>query len=188
MEEAEENTQRNGLQKIGGAQEYILPSWRMNEIVLEVISVLTEEEYYKEGFDYRKMIQGMGIKIKKFSSFAPENLEQFRKISLSLWNEGVCLLFPDKENGGHCRMIAYNDNHTAAETMQIILHEFAHIRLRHTQQSINGEVEATCFSIAMSLMFMLEEQLHIGMKTVQLGGKDFLLKSVRACIEKKEVA
>lgn len=188
MEEAEENTQRNGLQKISGAQEYILPSWRMNEILLEVVSVLSEEEYYKEGFDYRKMIQGMGIKIKKFSSFAPENLEQFRKISLSLWNEGVCLLFPDKETGGQHRMIAYNDSHSAAETMQIILHEFAHIRLRHTQQSINGEVEATCFSIAMSLMFMLEEKLHIGMKTVQIGGKDFLLKSVKACIEKKEVA
>ena len=91
-------------------------------------------------------------------------------------------MFPDKENGGQYRMIAYNDSHTATETMQIILHEFAHIRLRHTQQSINGEVEATCFSIAMSLMFMLEEQLHIGMKTVQIGGKDFLLKNVRAYI------
>lgn len=51
MEEAEENTQRNGLQKLAEAQEYILPSWRMNEILLEVVSVLSEEEYYKEGFD-----------------------------------------------------------------------------------------------------------------------------------------
>lgn len=79
MEEAEENTRHNGLQKIAGAQEYILPPWRMNEIVLEVISVLTEEEYYKEGFDYRKMIQGMGIKIKKFSSFARKTLSSSKK-------------------------------------------------------------------------------------------------------------
>lgn len=188
MEEALEIARQNGAPQEAGARKYILPSWRLNEILIEVASVLSEEEYYKEGFDYRKMIQDMGIKIKKFSSFAPENLEQFRKISLSLWNEGVCILFPDKETGGQHRMIAYNDSRSAAETMQIILHEFAHIRLRHTQQSINGEVEAACFSAAMSLMFMLEEQFHIGMKTAQIAGKDFLLKSVRACIAKKEVA
>lgn len=176
------------MPQIAGGKKYILPPWRINEILLEVFSVLSEEEYYKEGFDYKRMIEGMGIKVKKFSSFSPENLERFKENSLSLWDEGVCLLFPDDETGKQLRMIAYNDSHNAAETMQIILHEFVHIRLRHTQQSINGEVEATCFSIAMSLMFMLEEQLHIGMKTAQIGGKDFLLKSVRACIEKKEVA
>lgn len=174
--------------QIAGGKKYILPPWRINEILLEVFSVLSEEEYYKEGFDYKRMIEGMGIKVKKFSSFSPENLERFKENSLSLWNEGVCLLFPDDETGKQLRMIAYNDSHNATETMQIILHEFAHIRLRHTQQSINGEVEATCFSIAMSLMFILEEKFHIGMRTVQLEGKDFFMNSIREYIGKKEVA
>ena len=137
------------MPQIAGGKKYILPPWRINEILLEVFSVLSAEEYYKEGFDYKRMIEGMGIKVKKFSSFSPENLKRFKENSLSLWNEGVCLLFPDDETGKQLRMIAYNDSHNATETMQITLHEFAHIRLRHTQQSINGEVEATCFSIAM---------------------------------------
>ena len=174
--------------QIAGGKKYILPPWWINSSLLEVSSVLSEEEYYKEGFDYKQMIEGMGIKVKKFSSFSPENLERFKENSLSLWDEGVCLLFPDNETREQLRMIAYNDSHNAVETMQIILHEFAHIRLRHTQQSINGEVEATCFSMAMSLMFMLEEKFHIGMRAVRLEGKDFFMDSIRKCIGKKEVA
>lgn len=38
-------------------------------------------------------------------------------------------------------MIAYNDNKSAAEVMQIIFHELAHIMLRHTQQSNLGEYD-----------------------------------------------
>ena len=185
MEEAAENTTGNGVQRL---EEYTLPSWRVNQIILEALSVLSEAEYYKEGFDYKQMIRSKGIKLKSFSSFAPENLMQFRQISLSLWNEGVCLIFPDEQTGSSCRMIAYNDNGTAAEIMQIILHEFGHIRLHHTQQSINGEVEATCFALVMSLMLMLEEQFHIGKKIMQTGGKHFLVQQIQNSMAKKEVA
>lgn len=78
---------------------YVLPPWRVNEIILLVIETLSEREYYKEDFDYKKMISDMGIKLKKFSSFNPENLEKFTQISLSLWNEGVCAVFPDPVTG-----------------------------------------------------------------------------------------
>ena len=40
----------------------------------------------------------------------------------------------------------------------------------------------------MSLMFILEEKFHIGMRTVQLEGKDFFMNSIREYIGKKEVA
>lgn len=191
MEEAEKIILGKGVPKMKISEEqkeYILPPWRMNQIILEVLSVLSEEKYYNEGFDYKQMIRAMGIKIKAFSSFAPENLEEFRHISLSLWNEGVCLVFPKSQTGEVCRMIAYNDEHSASEIMQIILHEFGHLRLHHTQQSINGEVEATCFAIIMTLMLTLEKHFHIGKSIMQTGGKDFLLKSVQNSMSEKEVA
>lgn len=168
-------------------ERYTLPPWRMNQIILEVISALNDAEYYSEHFDYMQMIQCVGIKIKRFSSFSPENLEQFRQISLSLWNEGVYIMFPDEQTNEPCRMIAYNDNHTASEIMQIILHEFAHYRLKHTQQSINGETEAACFAVVMSFMLMLEAEFHIGRKIMQAGGKQFLLRTIKTRMEEKEV-
>lgn len=64
--------------------------------------------------------------------------------------------------GATCRMIAYNDNKSAAEVMQIIFHELAHIMLRHTQQSNLGEMEATLFSGVAMLLMVLEQQFHIG--------------------------
>ena len=50
-----------------------IPTWHVNEIILLVIETLSEQEYYKEDFDYKKMISDMGIKLKKFSPFNPEN-------------------------------------------------------------------------------------------------------------------
>ena len=168
------------------AEKYTLPPWRMNQIIIEVLSVLSEKEYYREDFDYKEMIQAMGIKIKSFSSFSPENLKAFRQISLSLWNEGVCLVFPNEETGDMCRMIAYDDTRSAAEIMQIILHEFAHLHLKHTEQSINGETEAACFAVAMSLMLMLEKQFHIGKMIQKMGEINYLLQSIKESISAKE--
>lgn len=189
MREAKENIERNGTPETGAAEEkpYVLPPWRMSQILLEVLSVLDEEEYYEDGFDYKKMIRGKGIKLKGFSSFAPKNLAEFRGISISLWTEGLCLVFPDEDTGKTCRMIAYNDSLTAGETMQIILHEFAHIRLGHTEQSVNGEVEATCFAITMSLMLLLEERFHIGKALAQRGGRNAFLQGIKSAMERKEV-
>ena len=34
---------------------YVLPPWRVNEIILLVIETLSEREYYKEDFDYKKI-------------------------------------------------------------------------------------------------------------------------------------
>ena len=167
---------------------YVLPPWRVNEIILLVIETLSEREYYKEDFDYKKMISDMGIKLKKFSSFNPENLEKFTQISLSLWNEGVCAVFPDPVTGEQRRMIAYNDKRNASECMNIIFHEFAHIIMRHTQQSISGEVEATCFALTMSLFIMIEQQFHVGQTVVKTIGKPFLVQGIKDAINKKEVA
>jgi len=198
MEEAENCSEQNIGNGIPGnttlkatmqdGTPYVLPPWRINEIILLAMETLSEQEYYKDDFDYQKMITDMGIKLKKFSSFSPENLEKFTNISLSLWNEGVCLVFPDTESGEQRRMIAYNDKRNASECMQIILHEFGHIKMQHTQQSISGEVEATCFALAMSIFIMLEQQFHVGKTVVNTIGKPFLVQGIKDAISKREVA
>lgn len=166
---------------------YVLPPWRVNDIILLAIQTLSDVDYYNDDFDYKKMIREQGIKLKKFSCFAPENLEEFRKISLSRWEEGVCVIFPDPVTGEQRRMIAYNDSHNDAECMQIVFHEFAHIKLHHTQQSINGEVEATCFALAMSMFVILEKIFHVGKTVVNTVGKPYLVQGIKDVIKKKEV-
>ena len=116
-----------------------LPSWKVSQIILTVVNLLSEEGYFREGFDYMEMIRKKGIVLKEYSAFKSENLLELQKVSIGLWNEGLCLIFPDPQTGATCRMIAYNDNKSAAEVMQIIFHELAHIILRHTQQSNLGE-------------------------------------------------
>lgn len=130
-----------------------LPSWKISQIILTVVNLLSEEGYFREGFDYMEMIRKKGIVLKEYSAFKSENLLELQKVSIGLWNEGLCLIFPDPQTGATCRMITYNDNKSAAEVMQIIFHELAHIILRHTQQSNIGEMKATLFSgVAMLLM------------------------------------
>ncbi len=165
---------------------YVLPSWRMNEIILLAAETLSEQEYYKEDFDYKKMILEMGIKLRKYSSFSPENLAKFTEISLSLWNEGVCIVFPDEETGEQKRMIAYNDKKSSSECMHIIFHELAHIIMRHTQQSINGEVEATCFALVMSVFIMTEQKFHFGQKLIRTTGKPLFMQGIKAAFQVKE--
>ncbi|MBO5100607.1 MAG: hypothetical protein J6B63_04790 [Treponema sp.] len=167
-------------------KQYILPPWRVNQIIAEAITVLSENDFYKDDFDYQQMIRSMGIRIKSYSSFKKENLEEFKKISLSLWDEGLCLAFPNEQTGETCRMIAFNDQHSPAEVMHIILHEFGHFRLKHTQQSINGEVEATCFAAIITLLLLLEVTLHFGKKMMQNGNKDILLQILKSRMIKQE--
>lgn len=194
MEEAEncrEDISGNGLpeKKMCGAgardgKSYVLPPWRLNEIILLAAQTLDREEYYRENFDYKKMVSGMGIKLKKYSSFTPENLEKFTEISLSLWNEGVCLVFPDVKTGEQRRMIAYNDKRSSSECMHIIFHELAHIIMRHTQQSINGEVEAACFALAMSLLVITGQKFRAGKS---LADTALFLQGIKDAIGMKEV-
>lgn len=76
-------------------ESYVLPSWRVNQIILIAVRFLTDEGYYKDGFDYRKAIQNKGILLKAYSAFKSENLLEMQKISLSLWKEGLCLIATD---------------------------------------------------------------------------------------------
>ncbi len=178
----EQNTEDENLQ-------YILPSWRLNEIIMAVVNLFSEEEYYKEDFDYKKMISDKGIVIKKYSSFKKENLMTLYDTSLSLWKEGLCLVFPDAVSGKICRMIAYNDKKSAAEIMQIIFHEYAHMLFRHTQQSAHGEAEANCFAIIATFILLLEKQFHIGRIIAQGGGqmlKQGLLNQIKSMEDKNE--
>ena len=166
---------------------YVLPLWRINEIILIVMDTLGKADYDSDSFDYTKMIKNEGIKLRKFSSFTSENLEAFRKISLSLWTEGVCTIFPDPITGEKRCMIAYRDNENISECMHIIFHEFAHIKLHHTQQSINGEVEATCFSLAMTLFILMGQVLNEGKTTLKNKGKPYLMQGIKTALKKKEV-
>lgn len=151
-----------------------LPSWKVSQIILTVVNLLSEEGYFMEGFDYMEMIRKKGIVLKEYSAFKSENLLELQKVSIGLWNEGLCLIFPDPQTGATCRMIAYNDNKSAAEVMQIIFHELAHIMLRHTQQSNLGEMEATLFSGVAMLLMVLEQQFHIGRIIAEKGDKAML--------------
>lgn len=189
MEENDESIKRTGGKEtelisplsmpMQDGKPYVLPPWRLNEIVMLALETLISVDFCREDFNYQKMITDRGIKIKKFSSFSPENLELFTSLSLSQWTEGVCLVFRDKETGEQKRMIAYNDSRNAAEVMQIILHEFAHIIMRHTQQSVNGEVEATCFALTMMLFIIIERRFHLGQTIIKTAGKFFLLKEIK---------
>ena len=105
---------------------------------------------------------------------------------MSRWEEGICALFPHPVTGEQCRMIAYNENRNSIECMQIVFHEYAHIKLQHTQQSINGEVEATCFALAMTMFLLLEQLFHVGRTVVNAAGKPFLVQTIRNAIKQKE--
>ena len=78
-------------------ESYVLPSWRVNQIILIAVRFLTDEGYYEDGFDYQKAIQNKGILLKAYSAFKSENLLELQKISLSLWKEGLCLVATDNE-------------------------------------------------------------------------------------------
>lgn len=170
---------------------YTLPSWRVNQIILIAVRFLNEAGYWKEGFDYQKVIRDRGIVIKAYSAFKSENLAELRKLSLSLWDEGLCLVATDKETQGVCRMIAYNDAKTAAEIMQIIFHEYAHIKFGHTEQSQHGEAEAILFSAMATFLMIAEQRFHIGRLIATEGGDERFFNGMKASLmeksEKQEV-
>ncbi len=164
---------------------YALPSWRVNQIIFFTVHFLSNEGYYKEGFDYQKAIQKKGIRLKAYSAFKPENLLELQKISLSLWDEGLCLVTTDNETQQDCRLIAYNDSKTSVEIMQIIFHEYGHILFEHTEQSPNAESEATLFSAIATFLMIAEQQLHIGQFISLMGGEENFFEGIREGLMEK---
>lgn len=164
---------------------YMLPNWRINEIILIAVRFLTEEGCSENNFDYKKVISSKGIVIKGYSTFSPENLEELHKVSLSLWDEGLCLVFPDREKGKRCCMIAFNDNKNMTESMKIILHEFAHIKLHHTEQSLNAEAEAMLFSEAVLFLTIPENGCRSKLKVALYERKKWLFEGIKARLIKK---
>ncbi len=141
---------------------YALPAWRFFEVMDIAAKKLCDAGYDGKGFDCMRMITGEGIVLRGYSSFLPENLERMRPLSKGTWQEGLCLILPaDDENPAGVRMICYNDSYKNGEEMLIILHEYGHIVLKHTEQSMNGEAEAVCFATVMLLLLMLEKQGHL---------------------------
>ena len=184
MSDCIEKTEGKGFsesREAGGAEKpYTLPSWRVSEIILIAVKFLSDQGYWDDSFDYQKAVIGEGIVIKAYSAFKRENLAELQKVSLSLWDEGLCLVATDKETGKVCRMIAYNDDRTAAEIMQIIFHEFAHIKFGHTEQSQHGEAEAILFSAITVFLMIAEQQFHIGRLIARDGGAKRLYEGMRA--------
>ena len=173
--------------RVEGRRLHGICRWVANSLQIEMISPFRGLVSHCH-FDYKKMISDKGIVIKKYSSFKKENLMTLYDTSLSLWKEGLCLVFPDAVSGKICRMIAYNDKKSAAEIMQIIFHEYAHMLFRHTQQSAHGEAEANCFAIIATFILLLEKQFHIGRIIAQGGGqmlKQGLLNQIKSMEDKK---
>lgn len=159
---------------------YNLPAWRLNEITAIAVKMLCDAKYYVDGFDYRKMITDKGIVIKGYSEFVPENLEKMKSCSKSFWNEGLCLVIPsENKDQKEVKLICYNDSYTHGEELVIILHEYGHISLKHTEQSINGEMEATCFAISMVIMISLEQQFHFARTLAENGAINQLIEAVK---------
>lgn len=173
-------------------ESYVLPSWRVNQIILAAVKFLTDIRFYSEGFDYKKAISDKGIVIKGYSDFEEQHLAELQKVSLSLWKEGLCLVFPNKETGETCRMIAYNDKKSDVEVMQIIFHEYGHIEFKHTVQSQNGEAEAIVFSAVATLLVVAEKMFHFGRLNAAQNGEGAFYEGMREGLKKglneKEVA
>ncbi len=176
-----ENIESNKeLAQVQPNSNYILPAWRLNEIAATAIKMLCDAKYYADDFDYKKMIADKGIVIKGYSEFVPENLERMKSCSKSFWSEGLCLVIPsENKEQKEAKLICYNDSYTHGEETIIILHEYGHISLKHTEQSINGEMEATCFAISMLIMLALEHQFHFARTLAENGAINQLIEAVK---------
>lgn len=161
------------------AMPYVLPSWRMNEIVFEVLTIFVEVEYSSQSFDIMNFIKNKGIKLAGYSTFETESLEALKSISYSYWKEGLFSCFPDPKTKIQCRIIAYDDSKTGEQKLLIILHELGHFVLGHTEQCEQGEIEATCFAIAMMGLIRMNEQLKIGQLLRQSKSKETALESLK---------
>lgn len=164
-----------------------LPPWRFYEIVENAAAILLEADFLGEDFDCRAMIKSRGIRIKPYSAFRPENLAEMRQIcNTNFWQEGMFLSAPDRQTGKPCRMIVYNDGYGEEASIVIILHEFGHYVLKHTQQSPIGELEATCFATAMITLLLLPKALQLAAAGGKASGREELTALLKQSFTKKE--
>lgn len=166
-------------------KDFVLPPWRVLQILTTALDTLVEEDFLSDDFDYMEMIRRRGIKLKPYSAFSQEHLKVIRKMSLSFWKEGLCLAVTD-EKQGQCRMIAYNDKVSDEIKLAIIMHEFGHIVLKHTQQSEHGEAETLCFATVMMTALSFKPSLSAGNESGKTGGRDFLQGILISYIRNKQ--
>lgn len=124
---------------------------RIFEIGGEVLKLFFYEISNNDKFNLFSMLKRKDIKIIKMSNFCEENLKKLEKICLSFRSEGFCFI----ENT-QFKLIAYNDKLNKIEQEMILLHEYAHIHLKHTQQCQLAELEATCFASIFYLLMTFE--------------------------------
>lgn len=158
---------------------HVIPAWRINQIIRIAMKMILDAGLLDSDFDLETMIKKNAIRIKKFSDFNPENLSKLKKLSLSFRADGLCLIFPDEQTGNQCKLISYDDEKSEEEIATIILHEFGHIVLKHTEQSIIGEMEAICFVSVIICLIELNKQLHIGQILEAQSLKDVFLQNLR---------
>ncbi len=166
-------------------KDFVLPPWRVLQILTTALDTLVEEDFLSNDFDYMEMIRRRGIRLKPYSAFSLEHLKKLRKMSLSFWKEGLCLAVTD-EKQGQCRMIAYNDKVSDEIKLAIIMHEFGHIVLKHTQQCEQGEAEALCFATVMMTALSFKPSLSAGNESGKTGGRDFLQGILISYIRNKQ--
>lgn len=144
------------------AAHYRLPSWRALELLDMASQLLCQHKYYEKDFDYKKMIASMGVRIKPYSTFTPKNLERLRKETLGMRLGGLALREYDPHQKRWCCLVAYDDQDSSLDEMEIIIHEFSHIYLGHTQQSVHAEAEAIYFSVGILGLLHLERITPLG--------------------------
>ncbi|MBQ0050670.1 MAG: hypothetical protein KBT11_01235 [Treponema sp.] len=142
--------------------QYLLPSWRFKQISELATRIFIEEEFFRKDFDTVRMLESKDINVLKYSKFSEANLKKMQKFNVSFWKEGLCLVQSDSDGKHKLKMIAYDDTKDDIHKFIILMHEFSHIILEHSQQSVNGEAEANVFTTAMLMlqMIFMNKKLH----------------------------
>lgn len=123
-----------------------LPVWRCNEIMniakkyVELILNNTDEF-----FNVEKFLKDNGAILIPYSAFNMEEIKKLYTIKKSFWQHGLCYstVFNDG-SGQYC--IFYNDRLDSQSKMVVLLHEFGHMVLKHTEHCDLAEKEAFYFA------------------------------------------
>lgn len=152
---------------------------RLNEITFIALKTFYEFDLYEDKFDIVKILKQHGITAIPYSSFEPESLKQMHAFSTSFWSEGLFCRSIDKD-GKEVKIIAFDDSKSKEEILSIIFHELAHCELKHTQQCIIGELEASSFSTALlALVYMLKDLFAPNKKNIPFN-KQQLIKRLES--------
>lgn len=150
-----------------------LPPWRREEIISIAVDTFLA---IKTGSDIKAHIRSEGIVLREYSAFDPENLKKLQEdFPKNHWKAGFFCQETDPQTGKICRIIVYNDSYNETIQLHIILHEYGHAVLRHTEQCILAEQEALCFAVVMMLLLKLDDAFSLrsmfhNNKIIQSGG------------------